>query len=161
MEQLGPPEVTRVEADGYYKSSREVRRPTPDLAKARPTLRDVLDAKRCNGSNGHHRDRQPDAKAKHKGGAQRELFELEANQQNSDRSGAGDKPAGKSEHYDLARSHMLVGEAPSNILGMCTFVRIRELLGVDMEACRLCMFVFAELQVEAGDVAPWRGPTAP
>ena len=60
---------------------------------------------------------------------QRELLQLQADQQDGDRRGTWNQAAGQSEHDDLAGGHGPVGEAPLDVLGMGTLMRVREPVG--------------------------------
>ena len=77
-------------------------------------------------ADGHHGDRQSQAEGSHRRGPERELAELEADQQHGDRGRAGDQAAGDAEERDLARGDVAaVGrELAGDLLGVLALVGI-------------------------------------
>ena len=76
--------------------------------------------------DGDHCDRQAEAEGRHRRHAQRELPELEADQQDRDRGRAGDQPTRDAKERDLARRHLgaIHCELAGDLLRMFTLMGI-------------------------------------
>jgi hypothetical protein len=85
----------------------------------------MANAKGCDRANENHCQRQPDAEAKNQRGAERKFPELQAEQQNRDRSRAWNEPSRQSEQDDLPCGHLTVREAPVDFLGMLALMIVR------------------------------------
>lgn len=84
----------------------------------------MANAQRGKHSRCYHCDSQSDAEAQHQNGTQRKLLELKTKQQDRYGSGARNKPARQSEHDDLARGYVAIGEPARDVAGVGALVRI-------------------------------------
>ena len=110
----------------------------------------MLDAEGGDRTDGHHRNRKSDAETEHQRGAKCELLELQAQQQDGDRGRAGDKPASKAEYDDLTRRHLLIGEAPANVISVRALMSVREFFRANGKARSLRVFMLVEFDFESG-----------
>ena len=88
----------------------------------RPAPFGMAHAQRGDRPGGHQGQGQADAEADDQRGAERDLLQLEAQQQNGDGRRAGDQPAGQAEQQDLSGGDVPAGEAALDIAGMRPFM---------------------------------------
>jgi hypothetical protein len=72
----------------------------------------------------NERDGQPDTESKHHGDAEREPFQLKANEDDGESGGTGQQSAGKSENSNLPVGYGLAGKPALDVGGMGNFVCI-------------------------------------
>ena len=72
----------------------------------------MVDAERRRHADRHHGNRETNTEAEHQGRAERELFKLEADEQDSNGSWAWDEPASEPKHHDLACGDVPIDKAP-------------------------------------------------
>ena len=99
------------------------------------------DAQRRQDTGRYHRRREADAEAHDQQETERELLQLNARQENSDRSRARDESTGQAEHHDLAGRNGAALEATANVIGMGPSVCIVLVAEVHMA---VAVTVFAE-----------------
>src|SRR5580704_16519993 len=138
-----------IDADADDDDTGEIRRTLREGTKTGPAARDVAHAKRCDYADRHHGNGKANTETQHERYAERELFKLQAKQQNGDGGRARNEAACEAEHHNLTCCHTLCGEAAAEIARMRRLVRILRSRCRDIEAVLflMCMRMHAGMIV--------------
>ncbi len=131
--------------------------PAGEGGEASKAATGCADGKCGDGADSDEGDRQADAEGKDGREAERELFDLEAQEQHGKGGRTGHKAAGEPEQDDLAGGDVLASETGLQLEGVLALVSVLELLRGTVAAVVMVM-VFDEGGVVGNGVAPVGDP---
>ena len=127
--QMTPAMQQHIKTHHHNQGAGNPRRFAREIVQSGPAVCHVLQAEGGNCPGSHQGDRQPNAKPQYQGCPQRELFQLQANEQYGNGCRAGNESPGQSEQDDLPGGDPLAVKAAIDRLRMRALVGVLPVIG--------------------------------